>query len=130
MIERIFILKRTEIFGDLSHEILGSLSSHMEDVSYDDGETIFEKGDLGHTLYVVVEGTVRIHDGDRTLAEMGANEVLGEVTALTSEARTASATAKGECRLLKLDQDVLYELMSGQPGISRSLIRVLVERLN
>jgi len=130
MIERIFILKRTEIFGDLSHEILGSLAAHMASVHLDPDDTLFEKGDMGHAMYVLVEGKVRVHDGARTIAELGSDAVLGEVTALTSEVRSATATALEECRLLRLDQDVLYELMSGRPSISQALIKVLVERLN
>lgn len=129
MIERIFILKRTEIFGELSHEILGSLAAHMEEVRLEPGETLFEKGDLGHAMFVLVEGRVRVHDGDRTLAELGADSVLGEVTALTSEVRNATATALEECRFLRLDQDVLYELMAGRPSISRGLIKVLLARI-
>jgi CRP/FNR family transcriptional regulator, cyclic AMP receptor protein len=129
MIERIFILKRTEIFGELSHEILGSLAAHLEEVQLEPGETLFQKGDLGHAMYVLVEGHIRVHDGDRTLAELAADSVFGEVTALTSEVRSATATALEECRLLRLDQDVLYELMAGRPSISQALIKVLVERL-
>ena len=129
MIERIFILKRTEVFGNLPHEILGSLAGHMEEVLLAPGDQLFEKGDLGHAMFVVIEGQIRIHDGSRTLAEMGPDSVFGEITALTSEVRTATATAEGECRLLRLEQDVLYELMSGRPAIARSLIKVLVDRL-
>ncbi len=58
-----------------------------------------------------------------------ADAVLGEVTALTSEVRNATATAMEECRLLRLDQDVLYELMAGRPSISRGLIKVLLARI-
>lgn len=130
MIERIFILKRTEVFGELSHEILGSLAAHMEEVHLEPAETLFHKGDLGHAMYVLVEGKIRVHDGERTLAELGSDAVLGEVTALTSEVRSATATALEECRLLRLDQDVLYELMAGRPSISQALIKVLVERLD
>jgi len=129
MIERIFILKRTEAFGGLPHEILGSLAGHMEEVLLNPGDTLFEKGDLGHAMFVLIDGRIRIHDGERTLAEMEPDSVFGEITALTSEVRTATATAEEECRLLRLDQEVLYELMAGRPSIARSLIKVLVERL-
>jgi len=130
MIERIFILKRTAVFGDLPHEILGSLAGHMSVVHLNPDETLYKKGDLGHAMFILVEGHIRVHDGNRTLEELGADAVLGEVTALTSEDRAATATAVDECRLLRLDQDVLYELMAGRPSISRALIKVLVDRLS
>jgi CRP/FNR family transcriptional regulator, cyclic AMP receptor protein len=129
MIERIFILKRTEIFGALPHDVLGNLAAHMEEVRLDPGETLFKKGDLGRSLFVVVDGLVRVHIGEETIAELGSDEVLGEVTALTSEVRRETVTAEEETRLLRLDQDVLYELMAGRPAMSRGIIKVLVERL-
>lgn len=130
MIERIFILKRTNIFGGLPHDVLGSLAEYMEEVRLEPGESLFKKGDLGRSLFIVVDGLVRVHVDDKTIAELGPDEVLGEVTALTSEVRRESVTAEEETRLLRLDQDVLYELMAGRPAMSRGIIKVLIERLN
>ena len=62
MIERVFILKRTEVFGDLDEDILTSLSQYLDEAHFDPGETIFRRGDVGKTMYIVAHGTVRIHD--------------------------------------------------------------------
>ena len=129
MIERVFILKRTEMFKGLPSDILASFVSHLDEIYVDAGEKIFEKGDIGKAMYVVWEGKVRIHDGDREIEVVGCDEVFGEMTVLTAEVRRASATAVEESRLLRLDQDVLYEVMAGRPAISREIIRVLVDRL-
>jgi CRP-like cAMP-binding protein len=129
MIERVFILKRTELFKELSSEVLASFADHMDEIYVGEGETVFEKGDIGKAMYVVVDGQIRIHDGDRELDVLGCDQVFGEVTVLTAEVRTATATAVEESRLLRLDQDVLYEVMAGRPAISRGIIKVLVERL-
>ncbi len=129
MIERVFILKRTEMFKGLPSDILASFVSHLDEIDVGAGETIFEKGDIGKAMYVVVDGKIRIHDGDRELEVLGCDEVFGEMTVLTAELRNASATAVEESRLLRLDQDVLYEVMAGRPAVSRGIIKVLVERL-
>ncbi len=129
MIERVFILKRTELFKGLPSDILASFVSHLDEIYVGAGETIFEKGDIGKAMYVVVDGKIRIHDGDREIEVVGCDEVFGEMTVLTAEVRSASATALEESRLLRLDQDVLYEVMAGRPAISREIIRVLVNRL-
>lgn len=129
MIERVFILKRTELFKGLPSDILASFASHLDEIYVDAGETIFEKGDIGKAMYVVVDGKIRIHDGDREIEVLGCDEVFGEMTVLTAELRSASATAVEESRLLRLDQDVLYEVMAGRPAISRAIIKVLVDRL-
>jgi CRP-like cAMP-binding protein len=129
MIERIFILKRTKIFGELPHDVLGSLAAHMEEVRLEPDEVLYKRGDLGRSLFIVVDGRVRVHVEDETVAELGPDQILGEVTALTSEVRRETVTAEEETRLLRLDQDVLYELMAGRPAMSRGIIKVLVERL-
>lgn len=129
MIERVFILKRADVFRDLSTELLESLAPHLEEVDLPAGASLFEKGDIGSAMYVVVDGRVRIHDRDRTIAALEDGAVLGEVSVLSSEERNASATAETPTRLLRLDQDVLYEAMALSPALSRGFIEVLLERL-
>ncbi len=130
MIERVFVLKRTDVFRDLPTSVLESLAPHLEEVDLPDGEVLFRKGDLGHALYIVVNGRIRIHDGDATLATMKPGSVLGEISVLSAEERTASASADGDARLLRLDQEVLYEVMALSPEVSRGLIRVLLARMS
>lgn len=129
MIERVFILKRTEVFKGLPSDVLASFAGHLEELYVAKDETIFEKGDIGKSMYIIMDGLVRIHDGDETLIELGPDQVFGEMTVLTAEVRTASATALEETRLLRLDQDMLYEVMAGRPAVSKGIIKVLVERL-
>jgi CRP-like cAMP-binding protein len=129
MIERVFILKRTDLFKELPSDVLASFANHLDEIYVGEGENVFEKGDIGKAMYVVVDGQIRIHDGDREIEVLGCDAVFGEVTVLTSEVRTASATAVEGSRLLRLDQDVLYEVMAGRPAISRGIIKVLVDRL-
>ncbi|MDX1579352.1 MAG: cyclic nucleotide-binding domain-containing protein [Gemmatimonadota bacterium] len=129
MIERVFILKRTDAFRDLSTDVLERLAPHLVDVELERGDRLFEKGEIGTSMFIVVDGQVRIHHGERTLASLGPGSVLGEFSVLSSEERSASATADTEARLLRLDQDVLYELMALTPAVSRGLIEVLLDRL-
>lgn len=129
MIERVFILKRTDLFKGLPSEVLASFANHLDEVYVGEGRSVFLKGDIGKAMYVVVDGRIRIHDGDEEIEVLGPDQVFGEVTVLTAEVRTESATALEESRLLRLDQDVLYEVMAGRPAVSRGMIKVLVERL-
>ena len=93
MIERVFILKRTDLFKELPSGVLASFANQPGRDLRRRRETIFEKGDIGKAMYVVVDGQIRIHDGDREIELLGCDKVFGEVTVLTAEVRTASATA-------------------------------------
>jgi len=129
MIGRMFLLKQTDVFRDLPTSVLQSLAPHLEEVDLEAGESLFQKGDLGHSMYIVVGGRIRVHDEDRTLATLERGAVLGEISVLSSVERNADATAETEAQLLRLDQEVLYELMGLSPEVSRGLIQVLLERL-
>ena len=128
MLERLFILKRTEIFRDLPESVLISLAEYLEDVHLEGGEVLFKQGDVSKSIYVVVSGAVRIHAGDATRTIMVPNDVFGERSALTGEVHSTSATAEEDTELLRLDEDLLYEVMAGNATISRSIIEVLLER--
>lgn len=130
MIERVFILKRTDVFRDLSTDVLESLAPHLEEVELEEGERLFAKGDLGSAMFIVVDGSMRVHDGERTLATLEEGAVLGEISVLSAEERNASVTADTDARLLRLDQDVLYEVMALTPAVSRGFIEVLLDRLS
>ena len=130
MIERVFILKRTEIFREVPDDILASLVVYLEEVHIGPGGTVFKAGDVGKAMYVVVNGQVRLHDGDLDETVLNAYAVFGELSVLTSELRAQTATAVEETDLLRLDQDVFYEVMAGNPDVSKGIIKVLVERLN
>ena len=128
MLERLFILKRTEIFRDLPEEILTSLAGYLEELDVSAGEAIFRQGEVSKHIYIVVDGHVRVHDGDKTLGIIDPDEVFGERSALTGQLHRASATAADDCRLLRLDQDLLYEVMAGNTAVAQGIIRVLLER--
>lgn len=129
MIERVLILKRTVVFRDVPTPVLESLASHLEDVHLDADEVLFEKGDLGYAMYIIVEGSVRVHDGEETLATLDKGSVLGEVSVLTADERMASVTARTDAQLLRLEREVLYEVMGLSPEVSRGLIEVILERM-
>jgi CRP/FNR family cyclic AMP-dependent transcriptional regulator len=92
-------------------------------------QPLFVKGDPGSVLYLIVAGTVRIHNGEQTLTTLGEREVLGEMALLDAEPRSASATAVSETVLLRLGQAEFLELLEAQGGMARSMLRVLAQRL-
>ena len=128
-IEKVLILKTVRIFADTPDEILVDVTAILAEVDMPAGTTIFAKGDLGTCMYIIVDGRVRIHDGERTLNELGEGDVFGEMAVLDAAPRVASVTAMEETRLLRLDQEPLYELMADRIEVVRGIIAVLLGRL-
>lgn len=128
-VDKVLVLKTASIFADSPDAVLADLARRCTEVHLDAGHMLFAKRDLGTTLFVVVTGRVKVHDGSRIIAELGARAVFGELAALSSEPRSASVTATEDTRLLALEQSDLYELMWDRVEVVRGLMDVLVSRL-
>jgi CRP-like cAMP-binding protein len=77
----------------------------------------------------VVEGSVRIHDGEKAIATLGPGEVFGELAALDPEPRMASVTVTEPALLLRMGNAELHELIAEHPEVALGIIRVLCRRL-
>jgi CRP/FNR family cyclic AMP-dependent transcriptional regulator len=124
-IEKVIILGTVDIFAATAEEILAEVANLLVEVEVPPGTQIFAKDDLGDSMYIIVSGRVRVHDGEHTLNELGERTVFGEMALLDSTTRLASVTAIENTRLLQLDQDAFYELMDDQIEIARGVIKVL-----
>ncbi len=128
-IEKVIILKTVSVFSRTPNDVLADVAALLEEVDAASDETIFNKGDLGDSLYVIVAGRVRVHDGERLLNYLGERDVFGEMALLDPEPRVASVTPVEPTHLLRLAQAPFYDLMADRPEVGTGLIRVLTGHL-
>jgi CRP/FNR family cyclic AMP-dependent transcriptional regulator len=129
LIEKVLILKSSEIFQNTAETELVELAGILEEVYLEPRVSLFSKGDPGNCMYFIFNGTVKIHDGEHTLAVLGENEIVGELSVLDSESRSASATTQEECLLLKLEQEAFYEILMSNADILKGILKTLCKRL-
>jgi CRP/FNR family cyclic AMP-dependent transcriptional regulator len=127
--ERILLLKSVSIFTEIPQPFLEEIAQFLEDIIYEPGETIFEKGDPGTSLYIIAEGRVCVRDGERILNCLGDLEVFGEMAALDPQPRSASVVAINRTRLFRLDREPLFRLMADHIEVSQEIIHILSQRL-
>ena len=70
LVQRILFLKNVPLFSTMPPDTLAWVAEAADETSYPSGQTIFEKGSEGDSMYVIADGSVRIHDGDKTLASL------------------------------------------------------------
>jgi HEAT repeat protein len=128
-IEKVLILKTVSIFAETPEEILADVAAILEEVNVQAGVTILHKDEVGRCMYVIVDGRVRIHNGDQTIAYLGARDIFGELAVLDAEPRSASVTAEVDTSLFRLDQEAFYELMADRFEVARGIIRMLCRRV-
>jgi CRP-like cAMP-binding protein len=128
-VEKVMVLKTVDIFAHTPEEILVDIAGLLKEIAVAANATIFEKGERGDSMYIIVEGEVAALDGDRVFTRMGERQVFGEMALLDGEPRTATIRATQATRLLRLDQEPFYELMDDRIEIARGIIHVLLQRL-
>jgi HEAT repeat protein len=128
-IEKVMILRSVQIFAETPDSVLAEIAAILKQVEVAAGTTIFNKGDIGDSLYVIGSGKIRIHDGDLTLTTLGERDIFGELALLDAEPRSASATADAPTRLFRVDQEAFYDLMADRIDVVRGIVRVLCRRV-
>jgi len=128
-IEKLLVFRTLGIFNGVPDNILHNLSTISNEQFLKAGAALFNKGDSGTSMFIIVKGRVKVHDGDKTIAVLGDREIIGELAALSSETRSASVTALGGTRLLKITQESLYEIMWDQREVAIEFIEILTGRL-
>ena len=129
IIEKVLLLKNSEIFFNCKESDLVEVASICREDYIDAGVTIFNKGDAGNCMYFIYSGKVSIHDQQHQLAELSDNEIFGELSLLDSEARSASATTVTDCILLKIEQEHFYDVIATNTDILKGIMRTLCKRL-
>lgn len=93
------------------------------------GAVITVEGEQGNHMYVVMKGEVTISIHGRNMAVAGPGEIVGEMALINSNIRSATVTAKTDCRLALIDQPSFDSLLRYVPEFSLYVMRVLTERL-
>jgi CRP/FNR family transcriptional regulator, cyclic AMP receptor protein len=127
-------LARTPLFAALDEEAAEALRASMTSVSVDKGDVLFQEGEPGDRLFVIIEGKIKLgassSDGRETLlAVLGPGEMFGELSLFDPGLRTSTATALTPARLMGLGHDDLMPWLRGRPEVARSLLRALAQRL-
>src|SRR5688500_15405876 len=128
-IEKALALRAAPLFASLSAEALLPLASMCEEVSLAKGEVLFEAGEVGDSLFVIVAGSVDVVRAGSVIARLCAGESVGEMAALDWEPRSAAVRATQPTQLVRLERNDLMDLLTDYPELVRSLARVLVERI-
>jgi CRP-like cAMP-binding protein/HEAT repeat protein len=136
-IEKVIFLKEVPFFASMSISQLRILASISEEISYDEGEEIFNEGEYGDALFVVVSGEVALQRrqtrGRRTtitrLTTHGSREYFAEMSIFDNAPHPHEAVALQTTELLIVRRDTLVSLIEHQPNLALTLLTVLSQRL-
>ena len=128
-LEKTILLKTVNLFQTIPTEDLSKVAQIAEEEQFGANIPLFAEGDFGDSLYIVVDGDVKIHKGDRHIASLGKGACLGEMALLDQEPRSADVTMETDATLLKITQEDFYEIMSSNMEIMQGIVKLLTGRL-
>ena len=128
------IISRIPLFEGLSPEEQEELRAMMTQTTLRRGETLFNEGDSGDRLYILLSGKVKLGhasaDGrENLLAVLGPGEIVGELTLFDPGPRSTTATAVAPTELLTLDHNQLMTFVESHPQLAKDMLRALAQRL-
>jgi CRP-like cAMP-binding protein len=109
-------LARVPFFEGLTSEALSLIARATSEESHAIGTKLFQYGDPGDKLFIILEGKVRISRevagmGEEALAVLGPGEVFGEMSLLDESPRSADARVHERCRALVITKEAFDDLL-------------------
>ena len=134
LFDRLILLKKSPIFSMVMTDDLRVVAQAMEKQQYFASDCIFEIGDQGDHLYIIVTGKVGISleskSSDKSyVAILSAGDCFGEMNLLDDLPRSATADVIEDTTLLSLEKTRLRGLIQSYPDMSIGMLRSLSLRL-
>jgi CRP-like cAMP-binding protein len=129
-----FFASHASPLSELRDELQTTLLSVMRVVHYETGSYLIRQGDRGEFLLVILEGAaiarVRQPTGEMmSIADFSAGDIVGEISLLTDEPRTADVIAASSLRALLLTVADFHDLADRHPELRVLLTYVLASHL-
>ena len=126
-------LKTMTLCGALSAAELDTIAAIAEMRAVAAGKEVFREGDPGDGLFLVVAGEIEVVKrglrGDRSLARLGAGGVLGEMSLITADARSATGRATVDSQLLRLPAQRFRALLEAGSSAALKVVAAIAEVL-
>lgn len=80
-------------------------------------------------MYILVEGAVALTIGGKSIDTVKPGEIFGELATITDARRSATATAKVECKVISLDGRQFTKALGKTPGFALMLMSIMIDRI-
>lgn len=126
------LLERNKLFRDICLENVEHVLNTCQTISLKSGETLLESGQKNTSLYLVLEGELRIYLNGLDLpvhAVMGPGECVGELSLIDGGKAAALVMAARDTRLLAVPHEQVWSMVDSSHAIAHNLLSILAGRI-
>jgi CRP/FNR family transcriptional regulator, cyclic AMP receptor protein len=127
---KIELLGQMPLFAACSKRQLGQVAALTVLAGLKKGTVMTRQGAVGGLAFIIVTGSAEVVRHGKRLALLGAGDVVGELSLIDGEPRSATVTATSDLDVLELDRADLLKLMTKAPPVTRKLLESLARRLH
>ena len=122
------ILKTIDVLSFFHESTLERLAQESKELSLKPETIVFQEGDPGGAMYIVLAGEILIHQGDKLLTSMLPGAFFGEMSLIESRPRTAGARALVPSVLMEISETQFQEYFASQPKALMAIMKTLSAR--
>lgn len=127
--EKVDILARLPLFERCTKRELDKVARISVEGVHSEGAHLTREGQAGGLLFVVIEGTADVIRKGRRIGRIGPGEVIGELSLIDGQPRSAEVRATSPLRVLEISRDDFRALVDGAPQFAVNLLGALARRI-
>jgi cyclic nucleotide-binding protein len=127
-------LRRVKILGGMTDEQLQRFADFMEIEQVPQWAVIVKQGDPGDTMYLILQGELRVRMNDlgkeTILATLGPGEFFGDISLFDHGPRSADVVANADSLVLKISSCSIEQLSKAAPELATPFLRNIGQTLS
>src|SRR5579859_127212 len=128
------LLAEIPLFSTMDEEELGELRSLMTEHLFQPGQVAMRAGEMEESFHVIEQGEVELWlmdtQGKKVVLDvLGSGKFFGELSMLSGETRSASATFEEKLVTLELSRANFFAFLRRRPEAALDVLTVLGDRL-
>lgn len=124
-------LSLSPLFSALPAESMHYLVPLIEQAAFAPGEVLVNKGEVADRVLLIDDGRVEVDDGqDHAIAELGPGDIVGEISLLGGDIRTATVRAIDPVSAWVIRKSEFDELVADVPEFAEAMMQLSEARIN
>lgn len=129
MANRLAFLEKTDFLKSIENEaFLEGLAAEMEELTFEENQTILHRGDRERLIFFILKGKVKIHVDGIKMAELSRGAHFGDINIFDNQPASASVSTLEPTRCLALHQSKLQAVLQKHVNTKAELVAELYQR--